>query len=89
MTQDELAAEIGVESLHISCVERGKRSLSIEKLERVCKHFGISMSELMPVEHDADLALKEAWIKEIGETLKRLDMSQVGMVRMMLGALDR
>jgi transcriptional regulator with XRE-family HTH domain len=87
MTQEELAAEIGVESLHISCVERGSRGLGLDKLELLCKRFNVTMADLMPVERQEESDMKEVWIGEIIDTLRVLDATQVGIVRTMVCSL--
>ena len=87
MTQEELAMKIGVEPLHISCVERGQKRLGLDKLEIICDCFNITMADLMPVKRQDDSDTKEAWINEIVETLRSLDTSQIGMVKSMIGGL--
>jgi transcriptional regulator with XRE-family HTH domain len=87
MTQEELATEIGVESLHISCVERGNKGLGLDKLELVCKCFNITMADILPVEQQGESDMKEKWINEVLETLRALDVSQVGIVRTMVCSL--
>lgn len=49
MTQEEFANLIGVEPLHISNVERGKKGLSLDVMVSICDHLNISMDDLLPV----------------------------------------
>jgi transcriptional regulator with XRE-family HTH domain len=86
MTQEEFASELGVEALHISNIERGKKGISLEMLLLICKRFNVSMSDLMPVTHEG-AELKAKWIAEILETLEVLEPSQVGIVKTMVCAL--
>jgi len=87
MTQAEFAAEIGVEPLHISNVERGKKTLSQRKLERVCKRFSISLAELISTDNLEDIDLKFDLIGEITETLELLDLPQVRLIKTMVCSL--
>lgn len=87
MTQEELATEIGVEPLHISCVERGSKGLGWDKLVHICKLFNITMADLLPIELQGESDMKEIWIGEVLDTLRDLDTSQVGIVKKMVCAL--
>ena len=90
MTQKELASEIGVEALHITKVENGKRGISSEKLKLICKCFRINLHDLLPQEYEVqpdDSELRQQWEKEIVSAIGRLDTAQLGMVRTMLCAL--
>lgn len=87
MTQEEFAAELGVESLHISNIERGKKGASLELLLNICKRFNVSMSSLMPVEDQQSVGLKAKWIDEIVETLEALELSQIGLIKTMICSL--
>ena len=49
MTQQAFADMIGVEALHISNVERGKKGLSLDVMVSVCSLFNISMADLLPI----------------------------------------
>lgn len=89
MTQEELATEIGVEPLHISCVERGRKRLGLDKLVLVCKRFNITMADLIPIEQQYESDRKEKWIGEVVDTLLSLDASQVGVVRTMVCSLRK
>ena len=86
MTQEEFASELGVEPLHISNIERGKKGISLDMLLLICKRFDVSMADLMPIENEG-AELKAKWIAEILATLKELEPSQVGMVKTMVCAL--
>jgi transcriptional regulator with XRE-family HTH domain len=86
MTQEEFAAEIGVEPQHISRIERGSKGISLDKLELICRKFNLTMSELMPTE-ESDDSLKEKWIGEISAYLMKMDTVQVGILRRMIGSM--
>jgi transcriptional regulator with XRE-family HTH domain len=88
MTQAEFAAEIGVEPLHISNIERGKKGISFGKLERICKQFSINMVDLIPINDFEDADLKYDLIDEIVETLELLDLSQVRLIKTMVCSLQ-
>ena len=90
MTQEELASELGVEPLHISNIERGKKGISLDILLLMCKCFNVSMSDLLPLgEQEEDKELKTKMIDEIMEALHALEISQVGLLRAMICALTK
>ena len=86
MTQDEFAGALGVESLHISNVERGKKGVSLSMLVLICERFNISMEDLVPVKRE-NMEMKKRWIDEIVTTLEALEASQVGMLKTMICGL--
>lgn len=88
MTQEELAEEIGVTTDHIASIESGRRKVSVENLIRFCESFHIDTSELLPIGKQDDDTLKQSWINDINETLGLLSMSQLGLVRAMICALN-
>ena len=86
MTQEEFAKEIGIEAQHISCIERGKKGIGIDKLLLICKKFNVNMDVLLPVEPEDD-SEKEKLIEEIVEIVRGMDTVQVGVLRKMIGGL--
>jgi transcriptional regulator with XRE-family HTH domain len=47
MTQKELAAAIGAKNTSVSNWEKAQNSMDIETLARICKLFGVSVSEML------------------------------------------
>lgn len=88
MTQAELAAIIGVESVHIANIERGRKGISLDKLVLICKRFNISLSDMLPIDTRDDSALRGKWIEEIVVAANDLDTSQLGLVRKMVCSLQ-
>ena len=86
MTQEEFAAAIGVESQHISAIERGSKGISVEKLMEICKKFSLKLDDLLPTD-ECDDTLKEKLIIEIAEHLHTLDVVQVGILKRMIRSL--
>jgi transcriptional regulator with XRE-family HTH domain len=87
MTQAEFASEIGVASLHISNVERGKKRLSQRKLEIVCTRFCISLAELISTDSFEDVDIKLELIDEIVNTLEWLELPKVRLIKTMICSL--
>ena len=46
LSQEEFAAECGLDRTYISGIERGRRNVSLRNIEVIAKAFGISLSEL-------------------------------------------
>ena len=89
MTQEELASELGVEPLHISNIERGKKGISLDMLLLMCKCFDVGVGDLLPIGEHEDNELKTKWISEILETLDALELSQVGLIKTMVCSLRK
>ena len=47
ITQEQLAADIGVSTTYIGFVERGERSVTLEKLELLAERFHVPMDSLV------------------------------------------
>jgi len=45
-SQEDFAAECGLDRTYISGIERGRRNVSIRNIELIAKTLGISLSEL-------------------------------------------
>ena len=46
LSQEEFAAECGLDRTYISGIERGRRNVSLRNLEVIAKALGLSLSEL-------------------------------------------
>jgi transcriptional regulator with XRE-family HTH domain len=49
-SQEDLAAEAGVDRSYMSGVERGVRNISVLKLEAIARALGVAARELLPTE---------------------------------------
>jgi len=47
-SQEELAAKAGLQRTYMSDIERGKRNVSIENIEKIAKALGVKSSDLLP-----------------------------------------
>lgn len=89
LTQKALAAEIGVASSFIANIEQGQKGISLDKLVDICRCFDIGLSDLLPLETQGDIEIKEKMIDEIVESLRLLETPQVKMVKTMLVGVAR
>ncbi|MCL2337290.1 MAG: helix-turn-helix domain-containing protein [Firmicutes bacterium] len=87
MTQGELAAKIGVEPLHITNIENGKKGISLDKLILICKCLHVSLAEVLPIEGQDDFELRQRWTEEIVSAIDGLDIAQLGTVKTMVCSL--
>jgi transcriptional regulator with XRE-family HTH domain len=46
MSQEALAHEAGLDRTYVSSVERGKRNISLENIERLAKALGVKLKDL-------------------------------------------
>lgn len=55
-TQEEIAEAIGITPAFVGHLERGERSLSLDKLIRLCRLYGVTidylLSDTLPLEYD-------------------------------------
>lgn len=54
ISQEKLAELASLHRTYVSSVERGKRNISIENIERLSVALGVSMRELMPADRPPD-----------------------------------
>lgn len=87
MTQEELAAVIGVASLHINNIENGKKGISLDKLVLICNHFHISLSDILPLGEQDDSELRKQWTDELVNALDGLNVTQLGTIKTMVCSL--
>lgn len=66
LTQEKLAEMIGLDTPNLSNIERGKRFVTAETLEKIIKALGVNEKDLFDFEH---LKTKEELIKSINEVL--------------------
>ena len=74
ITQEKLAEMIGLDTPNLSNIERGKRFLSAETLEKIIKALNVSEKELFNFEH---LKTREELIKSINEILSTSKTNEV------------
>jgi transcriptional regulator with XRE-family HTH domain len=87
LTQRELGKELGFAGNYVASIEQGLRGASLDKLVGICKYFGITMSDILPME-DPDAEAKDKYISEIVDALKALAPNQVVTVRMLVRSLQ-
>jgi transcriptional regulator with XRE-family HTH domain len=54
VSQEKLAEMAGLHRTYVSSVERGKRNISIQNIERLAKALGTTMAQLMPDARSGD-----------------------------------
>ena len=48
LSQEELAHLAGIHRTHVSLIERSRRSVRLETLERLCRALGVQPAQLVP-----------------------------------------
>ena len=48
LTQEELAAEVGISTTHVGLVETGKRRMSLKTLQKVSRVLKVQVRDLIP-----------------------------------------
>ena len=83
LTQIELAKKLGVASRYIGNIERGLKRPSLNMQVEICRFFGISMADILPIEETPAPALtpEEIAIGEIVKACRSLEMTQLEFVK--------
>ena len=88
MTQKQLATALGCAPRYITQIEQGLKGPSLDKLVAICKWFGISLADLLPIEEQDDVVAREQMILEIVEALKGLDTTHVSLMKTIVCAFS-
>ena len=59
MSQEELAYMVGLSSKHISTLENGEATMSIETLEKLCSCFGVMPNDILLEPVTEEMLLKK------------------------------
>ena len=87
LTQTELADKLGVAPRYIGNIEQGHRGPSLDMLVEICRWFGISTSDILPVGNPDNFGVNEKKIGDISDALRVLDDAQVEIVKAVVCAL--
>lgn len=74
LTQEKLAEMIGIDTPNLSNIERGKRFLSAETLEKIIKSLDVREKDLFDFEH---LKSKDDLINSINTILNESDIKEI------------
>lgn len=74
LTQERLAELCGLSSKYISDLERGKANVTVTVLDKVATALGITSTDLLDNEHEAE---RELLVKEISQFLEKAEDEKV------------
>ncbi len=74
LTQEKLAEAIGLDTPNLSNIERGKRFVTSDTLEKIVKALGVGEKDLFDFEH---MKNREELIKSINEILNTSDTKEI------------
>ena len=74
LTQEKLAEMIGIDTPNLSNIERGKRFVSSDTLEKIIKSLNVKEKDLFDFEH---IKSKNELIKSINKILNESDMKEI------------
>jgi len=82
-TQEEFAAEIGLDPSHLSRIECGVKGISLDRILRICDTYGLRIDDFVQtVPHDEPF--REKLIAELIEVVKGMDIIEISvLVKMM------
>jgi transcriptional regulator with XRE-family HTH domain len=81
MTQEELSYSSGINSKHLSEVERGAVNISIQNLDRISGSLGIPLTVLLNIEPKRS---KEELCRDIINRLQESNYEQVKLIHRMI-----
>ena len=87
LTQKDLAKTVGINPTHLSNVELGKKGVSLEVLQHICKILEICLADVLPERRPDESQLREELIAEVISVMNGLDTERLRTVRTMVGAL--
>ena len=88
LTQKQLAADVGVAPSFIANIEQGQKGVSIEKMVDICEWFNVGLSDLLPIETQNDMEIKEKIIEEIAKSLRTLETTKVRLLKTMIDGVS-
>lgn len=74
LTQEKLAEAIGLDTPNLSNIERGKRFVTSDTLEKIVNALGVAEKDLFDFEH---MKNREELIKSINEILRISDTKEI------------
>ncbi len=74
LTQEKLAEMIGIDTPNLSNIERGKRFVSSDTLEKIIKSLNVKEKDLFDFEH---IKSKNELINSINKILNESDMKEI------------
>jgi transcriptional regulator with XRE-family HTH domain len=81
LTQEELSYSSGINSKHLSEVERGTVNISIQNLDSISESLGIPLTVLLDVEPARS---KEELCRDIAKHLQELNYERVKLIHRMV-----
>jgi transcriptional regulator with XRE-family HTH domain len=84
LTQDELSYSSGINSKHLSEVERGTVNISIQNLDKISESLGIPLAVLLDIEPKRS---KDDLCRDIIKRLKESNYERVKLIHHMISDL--
>jgi transcriptional regulator with XRE-family HTH domain len=83
-SQYKLSKESGVSQSYLSCLEAGKKTPTVDTLEKICNTFGISLSEFFEMNNDN---IPDPYTQAIIKEIKKLDDEQKKSLKLFLSSI--
>ena len=77
MTQEQLAEKAGVGITHISHIETGRTAPSLDIVICLINAFGCSADELLGIEIERDVEVRNNWLTELVEDCSSLEIKMI------------
>ncbi len=89
LTQEQLAEDINISTAYIGQIERGERSLTLDKLIKIANRLGVTVDYLLYDYIDSEnVGYRDLWEQlTIGRTTEEVEMA-VNVVKLMYNYID-
>jgi len=87
LTQTQFADELGIDSKYYSAVENSHRFFRLDTLIRVCKYYGITLNDLIPLPlEDEDPHIKSKLLQSVTESLGQLSSKELSILQAVIAS---
>lgn len=89
LTQADVAIALGLEPKTYEAIENGRVGLTLINFAKLCEILKVSPNDLIScVDDETKEDTKEKWIDEICCELRKMNMEQVGQIKVAISALN-
>ncbi len=88
LSQQQLAQKSGISQSFLSALENGKKSPTVDSLNKICRSLGISLAEFFSRERSQEFAALPAEIVTLVEELRELSPGQIQHLRSFIRSLN-
>ena len=90
LTQEKLAEEVNISTAYVGQIERGERSLTLDKLIDISNRLGVTVDYLlMDSYNESDDKLSEIWLQLMNGRTEEEKNLAINFIKLLSGYFDR